>query len=365
MKNLYLRDGPFPDGFFDGAVARILELQRPNGAIPWYDGGVWDPWNHTEAAMGLATAGETEAALRAFRHLAETQHPDGAWWGQYGSAAPLEDDHYAGDGEEKRIRDTNFVAYPAVGIWHYYLLTNDLDFLRHYWPMVERATDWVVALQSDEGDIRWAADDPGTPEDDALITGCSSIYKSLECAIHIAEALGIPRPDWALARARLGHCLRTKPHRFDRTWDSKANYSMDWYYPVLAGALRGERARMRLSSRWDEFVVPEMGCRCVVDAPWVTMAEAGELTMALVRAGQKKQAIEVLSWQHRWRDDTGAYWMGYQYAEQVPWPTERPAWTAGAILLAADAVYHATPAHRIFVDVLDEPQQAVGGLRQF
>ena len=306
MKNLYLRDGPFPSGFFDGAVARILELQRGDGSIPWYDGGVWDPWNHTEAAMGLATAGEHEAALKAYQVLADKQLEDGSWWGQYGSAAPLDEDHYAGDGEEKLIRDTNFVAYPATGIWHHYLLTNDLDFLRDYWPMVERSIDWVIALQKDEGDIRWAADDPGTPEDDALVTGCASIYKSLECAIRIAETVGSPRPDWAVARTKLGHSLRTMPHRFDRTWEPKSNFSMDWYYPVLTGVLQGAAARQRIASRWDEFVVPEMGCRCVQDAPWVTMAEAGELTMALARAGMMTEAREVLSWQHQWRDDTGA-----------------------------------------------------------
>ncbi len=60
------RTRTFASGFYDGAVARILALQRADGAIPWFDGGVVDPWNHTEAAMGLATAGEIEAATRAY-----------------------------------------------------------------------------------------------------------------------------------------------------------------------------------------------------------------------------------------------------------------------------------------------------------
>ena len=42
-------------------------------------------------------------------------------------------------------------------------------------------------------------------------------------------------PQWLLARERLGQALRHKPERFDRTWESKSRYSMDWFYPVLAG----------------------------------------------------------------------------------------------------------------------------------
>ena len=42
-----------------------------------------------------------------------------------------------------------------------------------------------------------------------------------------------------------------------------------------------------------------------------------------------------------------------------PWPAEKPAWTAGAILLAADSVYHATPAHELFVKGLPETEELV------
>ena len=46
----------------------------------------------------------------------------------------------------------------------------------------------------------------------------------------------------------------------------------------------------------------------------------------------------------RFRDETGAYWMGMQVEQHVFWPVERPAWTAGAVLLAHDAVHEITPA---------------------
>ncbi len=350
MKKLYLLTDTFPQGFFDGAVNRIRELQRPNGAIPWFDGGVFDPWNHIEAAMGLATAGATEDAAKAYRHLAETQLKDGSWWGQYGSAVPLDDDKYTGDGDEQAKRDTNFAAYAATGVWHHYLITEDEQFLKEYWPIVRKATDWVLTYQSDEGEIRWAADDPQTRQNDALVTGCSSIYKSLECAILIAQELGEGWRSWAEARSRLGDAIRHKPHRFDREWEPKDRFSMDWYYPVLSGALTADAAKARLASKWEEFVAEGSGCRCVNDQPWVTVAETCELTLALLHTGQEAKAKEMFSWIHQWRDDDGAYWMGYQYAEDVPWPREKPAWTSGAVLLAADALFKVTPACDLFVE---------------
>ncbi len=348
-------------GFFDGAVARIMELQRPSGAIPWYDSGVLDPWNHTEAAMGLAVAGRFPEARLAYEYLAQSQLPDGSWWSQYGAAVPLDDDKYGGGGEDAmRLKDTNMTAYVATGVWHYFISTGDEKFLKLYWPVVERAMGFVLAHQSEHGEVRWAAPGIKTPEDDALITGCASIYKSLECAILIAEELGVPKPEWPRARAALGHALRTKPHRFDRTWQSKEGFSMDWYYPVLSGVIVGDAAKARLRSKWDIFVSEGKGCRCVDDQPWVTIAESCELVLAVLRTGDKALAHEIFAWQHQWRDEDGAYWMGHQYAENVPWPQEKPAWTAAAAILAADALTAYTPAHDLFTRTwVEEPELTI------
>jgi hypothetical protein len=214
--------------------------------------------------------------------------------------------------------------------------------------MVKRAIDFVLSLQSPHGEIRWAAPGPEARPDDALLTGNASIYKSLECAIRMARTLGHDSGGWQRAHANLGEAIRGKPERFDRTWPSKANFSMDWYYPVLAGAVRGEPARRRIASRWAEFVVDGRGCRCVLGEPWVTIAEGCELAIALAVIGDLEGARAMFQLQHQWRDDTHAYWMGFQYAENVPWPVEKPAWTAGAAILAADAIYRLSPASGLF-----------------
>ena len=61
-------------------VDYLLASQRENGEIPWFDGGHTDPWNHTEAAMGLSIAGEFSAAERAYDWLVSEQLDDGSWW---------------------------------------------------------------------------------------------------------------------------------------------------------------------------------------------------------------------------------------------------------------------------------------------
>ena len=52
---------------YAGALDVILAQQQANGAIPWFDKGPWDPWNHAECLMALyvAATDEATAALRA------------------------------------------------------------------------------------------------------------------------------------------------------------------------------------------------------------------------------------------------------------------------------------------------------------
>jgi hypothetical protein len=341
VNGVYLAPGHFPAELLRGTVEFLLRMQRPSGEIPWFAGGKTDPWDHVEAAMGLSIGGELQAAQAAYDWLARNQLDDGSWWAGYrGDAA----DH------EPR-RETNFVAYVATGVWHHYLISRDRDFLLQMWPTVAQATDFVLAQQTPHGDIHWAVDAGGKAMEDALITGCSSIYKSLECAHNIAVTLGTPQPQWQAARHALGTALRQHPERFDRTWASKSRYAMDWFYPVLTGVVVGKAARNRLAGRWDAFVEDGLGCRCVVEEPWVTVAESCELVLALLAAGERSKATRVFSWLHRWRHSDGSYWTGYQFALDLLWPDERPTWTAAAILLAADALTGHTAASQLFQHV--------------
>lgn len=338
MTKLYVSMGFFPEEYFQGTVDYIANVQAADGAIAWFDGACLDPWDHIESAMGLTIGGRFDEAKQAYYWLRDNQLPNGSWLAAYRD----------GEIEDGTRAESNFVAYVATGVWHYYLVTSDTDFLETMWPVVEGAVEFVLRLQGSNGQIFWCEDTTKGIREDSLVTGCSSIYKSLECALNIATTLEIKVPHWALARTRLGHALRNHPECFDRTWDSKSRFAMDWFYPVLTGVIGGNQGRQHLNSRWQQFVVPELGCRCVNDEPWVTVAESCELVMALLAVGEYPRATQLFSWLHQFRDEDGSYWTGYVFPDEALWPEEKPTWTAGAVLLAADALSNATPAAHLF-----------------
>ncbi len=316
----------------------IAELQLPSGALPWFAGGIVDPWDHVEAIMGLTIGGYPQHAERGFAWLEHTQRHDGAWYAAYTDTVVA----------DTTRAETNFVAYPATGLWHFYLVTGQRETVIRYWPMVRRALTFVLKLQTSEGDIYWALDSHKGVSEDALLTGCSSIYKSLLCAAQLARLMDEDPSPWLQARDRLGLAIREKPHRFDRTWASKERYSMDWFYPVLTGAVAGAAAADRLDARWTEFVEPDLGCRCVVEEPWVTVAETCELIMASLNAAKRNDALQLFDNLQRFQVEDGSWWTGYVFPDDAHWPDERPSWTAAAVLLAADALFELTPGHHLF-----------------
>ena len=310
----------------------IAEVQEPSGAIPWFPDGHTDPWDHVESAMALDVAGLHDVAARAYDWLVRTQRKDGAWLARY------ERGHAAAS-----FVDVNFCGYIAVGVWHHFRTSGRRDALQSLWPTVRRALDFVVRHQLAGGEIAWASDSKG-PVKEGLLTSSSSLYQSLRAGLAIAQELGEPQPDWELATGRLGHALRRHPERFT----DKSRWSMDWYYPVLGGAVRGQAAQERIAGRWDEFWVPSLGIRCVADRPWVTGAETCELALTLDAIGLREAATEAVTAMQHLRDPDGSYWTGYVFEDGKRWPVERSTWTGAAVILAADAISEATPGASIF-----------------
>ena len=316
----------------------IAAVQEDSGAIGWPDGHT-DAWNHVECAMALSACGLRDPARRAYGWLRRTQRADGSWPKQTAAGGLVTD----------AATESNQVAYVAVGVWHELLVTRDADFARQMWPTVRRAVDFELALQTPRGEIAWERTAGGTPASYALLTGCSSIYQSLRCAIALAEYVGQPQPDWELAAGQLGHAVANHPEAFA----DKSLFSMDWYYPVLAGPVRGSAAAARLAAGWPEFVVPGLGVRCVRDEPWVTGAETCELVLALEATGDRGRALKLFGHIQHLRDSDGAYWTGWQFENEAHFPAERSSWTAAAVILAADALAAATGGSGLFRDAAD------------
>ncbi len=176
-------------------------------------------------------------------------------------------------------------------------------------PVVERAIDFALDSQHPTGEIEWDADPERVEGKGALLTGSSSIYSSLRCAIAAAERLGRERPDWELSLGSLAIAIAHRPERFL----DKERWAMDWYYPILGGVLRGHAAEARIASKWDTFVAPGRGVRCVSDQPWITAAETCELVMALDAIGLHDRAHELFAWVQFLRHDDGSYWTGMNF----------------------------------------------------
>jgi hypothetical protein len=312
-------------------AASIAATQLPSGAIPWFAGGHVDPWDHVQAAMGLSAAGRVDEAVRAYEWSRDAQRDDGSWAIRYD-----------GDTVTDPHTDSNFCAYLATGVWHHWLVTGDRAFAESMWPAVAKGLDAALTMQRPDGAVVWASAD-GRLVAEALVTGNASIHLSLRCGLALADLVGGARPDWELAAARLRHALDEHPELFvDKP------HAMDWYYPVLGGALSPASAGARIDARWDNYVVPGFGARCVVPNNWVTGAETCELVLALDVIDRADEAVALLDSMQHLRDPDGSYWTGLVFDDDVRWPVERTTWTAATVVLAADALSRTTPGSGLF-----------------
>lgn len=320
--------------FVERMAAFIASLQKESGEIPWSAGGKTDPWDHIESAMGLSTGNFYEEARRAYKWLADTQLSDGSWWSETLEGKVI-----------NSTKESNFSSYVAVGVFHHYLITLDTDFLEEMWPVISHGIQYAISLQAPSGEIYWAKNQAGAIDEMALLTGSSSVFMSIKCALAIAKLLGKKRPSWQKANVALAAAIKSKPDLFNMI---KSRYSMDWYYPVLCGAVSGEEAKKRIAKSWEKFVVPEWGVRCVSDRPWVTMAETAELVLSLAAIEDFSRAKMVFSWLSDKRFPDGSFWMGVTFPDGIIWPEEKTSWTAAAVLLALDALNEITPAGKLF-----------------
>jgi hypothetical protein len=306
------------------SVDTIEAVQQADGMIPWFDGGHGDPWNHVEAAMALDAGGRRGPAEAAYAWLAATQRPDGAWHQYYRRGQVTE-----------TTLDANVTAYVATGVWHHFLTTADAGFLDAMWPVVDAAVGFVLGLQTPRGEVLWARHADGTPWSFALLTASSSTFASLRCACAVATRLGRARPSWEAAAGALGRVVAHDPGAFL----PKDRWAMDWYYPVLSGAVTGGAALARLATGRERFVMDGLGVRCVADKDWVTTAETAECALAHLVAGDVDTASHLLDWVGHLRHPDGSWFTGMVHPQRDTFPAgERSTYSAAAMVLATTAV---------------------------
>jgi MMP endo-(1,4)-3-O-methyl-alpha-D-mannosidase len=314
----------------------IINLQSSAGEIPWHEDGKTDPWDLVESAMGLSICGHYKEAMHAFEWMKQNQNPDGSWYSSYMDGKPLD-----------QTRESNMSSYIATGLLHFWLITKNTEFLKSMWEPLQKGINFALSLQTKRGEIFWAKSPKGEVDPMALLTGSSSVFMSLKCAISISLIIGKEKEveQWKTAFERLKYSLQKQIHVYNI---SKSRYSMYWFYPVLSGALTGKAAEQRIERQWDKYVVEGMGVRCVSDHPWVTMAETSELILSLEAMGKIDLARKVFSWIKKCTYEDNTFWCGYTFPDNVVWPEDKISWTNAVVIMAADALYSLTPASNLF-----------------
>ena len=318
--------------------AYIKSIQYKSGAIPSNEDGTHDPWDHIESIMGLNIYKDIEASKSAFNWLTHHQNSDGSWYAKY----------YKRDAIEKN-KPTHFSPYIAVAALHFFRIFKDINFLQSIWSSIELAVNFSVELQQDNGTIPWSINNNSQIENDYLLTGCSSILKSIECSIALSKILNKTEniEKWKKAHLLLSNAIQDPDGKFDLIKDRK-RFSMDWYYPILSGCLKQDEKSYYINKIFKDFYLDGIGIKCVIEEPWVTVAETSEFILALMCAGYDDEAKRLLFDVLNISDEEGIPFMGWQYEQNIFWPEEKPSWTAAALMLSADCVFDYSDASDLF-----------------
>ena len=318
--------------------AYIKSIQYKSGAIPSNEDGTHDPWDHIESIMGLNIYKDIEASKSAFNWLTHHQNSDGSWYAKY----------YKTDAIEKN-KPTHFSPYIAVAALHFFRIFKDINFLQSIWSSIELAVNFSVELQQDNGTIPWSINNNSQIENDYLLTGCSSILKSIECGIALSIILNETEniEKWKKAHLLLSNAIQDPDGKFDLIKDRK-RFSMDWYYPILSGCLKQDEKSHYINKIFKDFYLDGIGIKCVIEEPWVTVAETSEFILALMCAGYDDEAKRLLFDVLNISDEEGIPFMGWQYEQNIFWPEEKPSWTAAALMLSADCVFDYSDASDLF-----------------
>ena len=314
--------------FFENIAKFIKSIQLESGAIPSNDDGSHDPWDHIESIMGLNFANEYESSKLAFDWLIKNQNQDGSWFSKYMDDIPIE-----------KNKPTHFAPYISVAALHFYKIFSDKEYLEYLWPSIESAINFSIKLQIQNGTIPWSVDKNQKIEEDFLLTGSSSILKSIECGIAISKIIKSTKnlEEWNNSYELLSKAIKNPSGKFDVLKDRR-RFSMDWYYPILSGCLNDNQIFFYIDKIFKDFYIKEMGIKCVSEEPWVTVAETCEFIICLMISGRDEDAKKLLKDVINISDINGVPYMGWQYEENIFWPLERPSWTSAALIIAADSV---------------------------
>ena len=292
--------------------------------VPWYRGGHADPWNHVEATMALAAGGRWGEVERAFDWLAANQLADGSWC-----------TFYLADGVDRAAPGPQRLRLPC-----------------HRRPVVlaagrRRRRCWRNCGRCSSGRISWCLryqrqgeklPGPLAPTAPSALSLCSLRPRrsNTPCARRpgspSSSATSVEAEIWSAAAGRAAEAVAGRPGSFE----PKDRWAMDWYYPVLSGAVVGRRSpaaharaleragRGRARAFAASPTRPGSRQPRRRNAPWLRQGP-----------GFRAEAEELLAWTAHLRASDGSYWTGCVHPECVRYPGgQKSTYSAAAVLIA-------------------------------
>jgi hypothetical protein len=123
--------------------------------------------------------------------------------------------------------------------------------------------------------------------------------------------------------------------KFNRDGVDRSRFSMDFYYPYLAGIKTNKKEFLDLL---DNYYVKGLGVKCVAEEPWVTFAESCECVISALIHDNELIAKEIFDNIQQFQNKDGIFPTGYQYEMEIYWPEENSTWTNAAVIIAAHAL---------------------------
>ena len=296
---------------FEPSKNWIISNQSSSGAIFWDEKGKCDPWDHCECLIALAIYEEWEHFWRGVNWFITNLNEDGLIYAEFQNEKP-----------SKLHYESHHAPYIIMPLIQASLIDKEQDYKKiltnEQLLKLENIFEVLDDFKDEDGYFYWAKDSNGY-SDNSLITASMSIFLSL-----VAKDKSFPKFNTEMWQ-----------EKFNRDGVDRSRFSMDFYYPFLAGIKNNKKEFLDLL---DNYYVKGLGVKCVAEEPWVTIAESSECVISALIHDNENIAKQIFNDIQQFQNKDGIFPTGYQYNMEIFWPEENSTWTNAAVIIAAHAL---------------------------
>ena len=296
---------------FEPSKNWIISNQSSSGAIFWDEKGKCDPWDHCECLIALAIYEEWEHFWRGVNWFFTNLNEDGLIYAEFQNEKP-----------SKLHYESHHAPYIIMPLIQASLIDKEQNYKKiltnEQLLKLENIFEVLDDFKDEDGYFYWAKDSNGY-SDNSLITASMSIFLSL-----VAKDKSFPKFN-----------IEMWQEKFNRDGVDRSRFSMDFYYPFLAGIKNNKKEFLDLL---DNYYVKGLGVKCVAEEPWVTVAESSECVISALIHDNENIAKQIFNDIQQFQNKDGIFPTGYQYKMEIFWPEEDSTWTNAAVIIAAHAL---------------------------